>query len=48
MQDAALVEKVGGYAEAQFFVKADDLHLRVHDDVGAAQNLPAVGNGSRP
>ena len=48
MQDAALVEEVGGYAEAQFFVKADDLHLRVDDDVGVAQNLPAVGNGSRP
>lgn len=45
MHDAALVQKVGGYAEAQFFVKADDLHLRVDDDVGAAQNLPAVGNG---
>lgn len=45
MQDAALVEKVGGYAEAQFLIKADDLHLRVHDDVGAAQNLLAVGNG---
>lgn len=45
MHDAALVEEVGGYAEAQFLIKADDLHLRVDDDVGAAQNLPAVGNG---
>ena len=44
MQDAALVEEVGGYAEAQFLIKADDLHLCMYDDVGAAQHLSAVYN----